>query len=248
MDNGDTAGGLRRRGSTICRSVYRNFTVPCDDANFDPPKFARWTHKSELFSVYAASCLLFIPTGLWLIFLASACTNVCYSGSVQYVYATPIEGILYVLVGVTSLHGDVIYLGKESYWHVADRILAQTLIMANALLLYIITAADVYLGFVVFACSMLPTMSYYHSYVTRDDYDLYTACHTMWHVTASLNKGIIGYLATLIPASRTNSFDVGKVYSAVGGVLFAEFVLCSYVWARPKRKIGTADPRTLVEQ
>ena len=39
--------------------------------------------------------------------------------------------ILYVLVGVTSLHGDVIYLGKESYWHVADRILAQTLIMAN---------------------------------------------------------------------------------------------------------------------
>ena len=32
------------------------------------------------------------------------------------------------------------------------------MVKTEALLLYIITAADVYLGFVVFACSMLPTM------------------------------------------------------------------------------------------
>jgi hypothetical protein len=220
--------------------------VPSDDANFDPPKFANWGHRNELCSVYGASCFLFIPTGLWLILLTYACTDGCYSGLPRYTFGTPLEGILYVIVGVTSLHGDVLYMGKKSYWHVADRMLAQALICLNALHIIVLTAANVELGVAGFACCVLPIASYHHSYLARD-FDHYKACHTMWHVTASVNKGIIGYLGTLIPGIKADSLDNWPVYLPIAGVLAAEMAVCAHVWSLPKWDTP-ADAAKLVEQ
>lgn len=215
---------------SLLTNVTRNFTVPSDDANFDPPKFAGWAGRPRVCSLYGISSLFFIMTGLVILSLARAWLPMAggLGGDFSSSY---VEGTAYLLVAATSLHGDVLCMGRKSWWHVGDRILAQALIVGNVVQVVALTYIDPALGTTALVAVSLPLMCYGSSYLARS-FRPYTVCHTLWHFTGALNRTVVAGVAWVF-AESTGFSEEGQdqVYRALWVFLSVEAVLCATVWS-----------------
>lgn len=170
----------------MLRAVRTHCTVPSDDANYDPPKFAGWRGRPKVFSLYGVSCLFFLPVGFVELWLVQRCEEAGHD-LWQAPSVLRLDALLMMAVAITALHGDVIKLGSTSYWHVADRLVV--------LLIFALAAAQAVvllcLGPVPFALAVSlyvqPLRCYGKSYAARE-WDTYEVWHVMWHAVAATNK------------------------------------------------------------
>lgn len=215
-------------------NLKRNFTVPSDDANFDPPKFAGWAGRPQVWSLYGISSLFFLATGMVILSLAN--TWVPMVGGLGGDFCSSyIEGAAYLVVAATSLHGDVICMGRRSWWHVGDRILAQALIGGNVVQVVALTCVDAVLGATAFVAVSLPLMCYGSSYLARS-FRPYTACHTLWHFTGALNRSVVAGVAWAFGEhAGLLAEDQARVCRALWVFLAGEALLCAAVWTHSWR-------------
>lgn len=212
----------------ILTNTLRNFTVPSDDANFDPPKFAGWAGMPQTFTLYGISSLFFVVTGAFLLGLAAWSPE--EGGTFGTLCPTRFEGTLYIMVGITSLHGDVLRMGQKSYWHIADRILAQMLIVANVRQALALFTVSLSLGLTAVVAVTLPLASYANSYWARV-YVPYKACHTLWHFTAATNRAVIAVVAfAFTEGTGFTEQQAEHLHTASRYYLACEAVLCAGVW------------------
>jgi hypothetical protein len=215
----------------LVEKMKRNFTVPSDDANFDPPKFKGWAGRPEVMTVYGMSSVLFFPTGLLLLYLAAA--GVATEAMMGWAWTWWIEGPLLICVSATSLHGDVILMGKRSYWHVADRCTAQCLFAVKFLQIYffVMTASPpMYLCAVIALCYFFTAGAYSQSFIARD-WDPYIANHIVWHVVCCVNILVVTMVMVVFggPSTEDARMTAGAIY-VVGFAL--QIIWCVSVWTR----------------
>lgn len=239
--------------------VWNNFTVPLDDANFDPPKFAGWAGKPKVCTLYGMSSLFFFLTGIVVLYLASIAPQPIPSDSYGYslAYPTIFEGVIYIIVSITSLHGDVLCMGTRSYWHVADRMVAQMLIVTNVRYAVSLVFVDRHVGLTAVVALTLALVSYVSSYHARV-FDVYKACHTLWHFTGAMNRAVCGLLGfAYIHGTGYEPRQRHQLYCATLVFLGLEAILCTMIWTwglsrrgfswqakENREEASTADDRT----
>lgn len=213
----------------LLTKMARNFTVPSDDANFSPPKFAGWAGQPQVFSLYGISSLLFIATGA--VILALARCWVPMEGGLNGDFSSSyLEGVGYILVGATSLHGDVICMGRRSYWHIADRVLAQLLIVGNVIQAVALFTVGARLGIAVLIAVSLPLACYASSYHHRV-FEPYKVCHTLWHFTGATNRAVVAVVAWIFAESSPLVESQPLVFRALCAFLALEAFACAAVWS-----------------
>merc|ERR1719409_1208093 len=145
-------------------------------------------------------------------------------------------------------------MGRRSWWHVGDRILAQALIGGNVVQVVMLTCVDAVLGATAFVAVSLPLMCYGSSYLARS-FRPYTACHTLWHFTGALNRSVVAGVAWAFGENAGFlAEDQARVCRVLWAFLAGEAVLCAVVWTYswqlthvPKSPNPDADPAPKAE-
>lgn len=219
--------------------AVRNWTSPSDDANFDPPKFAPWAGRAKVLSIYGISTSFFFPLGVLMLMISQQCEKFGYHEVYPYTCGAPkAEAYGYMVVSVTSLHCDVLRIGRVSFWHTADRILAQLLGVCHFFLIYALCTASPIAGFASLIGGFTAALSYKNSYAARDWW-AYEWCHTIWHVVGTGSKALAA-VVLLICAPESGYSDAQKTASTVALLVYMviQLCVCSVVWSLVR--VGTS--------
>eukprot|EP00312_Isochrysidales_sp_CCMP1244_P018722 CAMPEP_0202773898 /NCGR_PEP_ID=MMETSP1388-20130828/45424_1 /ASSEMBLY_ACC=CAM_ASM_000864 /TAXON_ID=37098 /ORGANISM="Isochrysis sp, Strain CCMP1244" /LENGTH=221 /DNA_ID=CAMNT_0049442935 /DNA_START=105 /DNA_END=769 /DNA_ORIENTATION=- len=105
-----------------------------------------------------------------------------------------------------SLLSDYVHTGQDSWWHVADRLLARSLSV------FMICTSLVSLGLWCTVALIAGSFSFYGISVRamwRQDYTTYVWAHTMWHLAAGASNSVI--MASVCDASLSAAVQAARV-------------------------------------